>query len=488
MADKLVVSKINETYMRLDCDHSMLYELSDEFQFLIPGAKFNPKVKAKVWDGRIRLVNIYAQKTYIGLFNQIRDFCDRRGYDFVGFDLTDPAITPQFTVEFIKSLNFPPEISFRDYQYLAVHKALKNKRALILSPTGSGKSAQIYSIVRYLIEKEKKVLIVVPTIGLTTQMKNDFIEYAKEKDDIEKEIHVIYSGKEKQTEKPVTISTWQSIFKMGKEWYQQWDAIIVDEVHQAKATSLTTIVESCTNAEYKVGFTGSLDETLTHKMMITSLFTDPTKVATTRDLINRGYLSEIEIRCKLLMYPDDARKVFKKIEYKKEIDYIVQNEARLKYVVDLVDGLKGNTLLLFNFVEKHGERMYNELKEKSKKHIYFIHGGVSAEDREEFRQLTEQNDNVVIIASVGTTSTGVNIKRLHNLVLAQPTKSVIRVLQSIGRGLRVHNQKDGLVVYDIADDLRHGKKDNHTYNHFVDRLGIYTKEEFDYTIEEVPLE
>lgn len=488
MEDKLVVSKLNETFMRLDCDHSMLYELSDEFQFLIPGAKFNPKVKAKVWDGKIRLVNIYAQKTYIGLYNQIKDFCARRNYKFVGYELFNPDITPQFTAQFIKTLNLPPEISFRDYQYYAVHKALKNKRALILSPTGSGKSAQIYSIVRYLVENDKKVLVVVPTIGLTTQMKNDFIDYSKNKDKFEDQIHIIYSGKEKQTDKPVTISTWQSIYKMGKEWYQQWDAILVDEVHQAKATSLTTIVESCTNAEYKVGFTGSLDNALTHKMMITSLFTDPTKVATTRELINKGYLSEIEIKCKLLLYPEDVRKVFKKIEYKKEIDYIVQNEARLKYVVDLVNGLKGNTLVLFNFVEKHGEKLYNELKDKTNKTVYFIHGGVSADDREEFRQLTEQNDNVVIIASVGTTSTGVNIKRLHNLVLAQPTKSVIRVLQSIGRGLRVHNQKDGLVVFDIADDLRHGKKDNHTFNHFVERLDIYTKEEFEYSIEEVSLE
>lgn len=239
MEDKLVVSKLNETFMRLDCDHSMLYELSDEFQFLIPGAKFNPKVKAKVWDGKIRLVNIYAQKTYIGLYNQIKDFCARRNYKFVGYELFNPDITPQFTAQFIKTLNLPPEISFRDYQYYAVHKALKNKRALILSPTGSGKSAQIYSIVRYLVENDKKVLVVVPTIGLTTQMKNDFIDYSKNKDKFEDQIHIIYSGKEKQTDKPVTISTWQSIYKMGKEWYQQWDAVIVDECFSPETKVLT---------------------------------------------------------------------------------------------------------------------------------------------------------------------------------------------------------------------------------------------------------
>jgi superfamily II DNA or RNA helicase len=482
MVDKVSLTKINETYVKIHCELDILQEIYEEYQFYVPGYKHTPKYKAGVWDGKIKLIDLYRQKTYVGLQNSIAKFCSSRGYEFSGC-FENHIITPQDVVNFITSLNIPFKI--RDYQYYAVYKALKDKRALILSPTGSGKSAQIYSIVRYL-QPDHKILLVVPTVSLVMQMKNDFIDYAGSST-AQDDFHLIFSGKEKQTDKPITISTWQSIYNMPDEWFKKYDVVIVDEVHQAKAASLTKIVEKAVNAKYKIGFTGSLDKSATHQMMLTALFNDPIRVATTRELIEKGYLCDIEIKCVVLKYNDEINKAFKKIEYQKEIDFIVQNEDRLKFVVNLANTLQGNTLILFNFVEKHGEKLYNELKKNSDKKVFFIHGGVDAEERETIRNIFEEHNNVITVASVGTTSTGTNIRKLHNLILAQPTKSVIRVLQSIGRGLRKHNEKSKLNVFDIADLLSNTAKKNHTYNHFIDRLKIYNDEEFNYSINEVSI-
>lgn len=483
---KLIVEKINETWVRLKCEPDIMEELYYEFQFEVPGARYMPAFKNRIWDGKIKLVNKRG-KTYLGLVDKLREFCEVRDYEFELVGIEKEKVKPQDVVEFIRTLRLPH--TPRDYQYMGVYKALKEKHTIIQSPTGSGKSLQIYCLIKNLIEWDyKKVLLVVPTINLVTQMRGDFKEYAADLEDIDKSVHLIHGGKEKNTDKPIVISTWQSIFRLDVSWFEQFDAVIVDEVHLAKSDSLKGILEKSINAKHKVGFTGSLDNSITHEMMLTALFGSPYRVASTKDLIEKGHLSDISIKCIVFEYPDNITKAFGKIDYRKEIDFIVQHEPRNKFIRNLALSLEGNTLILFNYVEKHGVELERLIKEKAgNRQVFFVHGETDSEDRELVRTLTEKGDNVIIVASLGTFSTGVNIKKLHNVIFAQPTKSVIRVLQSIGRGLRKADGKDKMKLFDLVDKLSRGKHKNHTYNHFVQRLEIYNNEKFEYSIVEAKL-
>ena len=498
MMEKITISKVNETYLRVECETCIKYEMEEYFKFEIPNAKWNPKVKAGFWDGYIKLFSIYKSLLYVGLLGQLRVFCEQYEYELVeeesdyGLPSDKEKITPAELAEFVKSLNLPVDKEVRDYQYIAAYKAIKNRRHIIISPTASGKSLTIYIIIRYLLEMGSKVLLVVPTTSLVAQMTNDFHEYSEGLGyDVDAMIQEIYSGKEKNRDVPITISTWQSIFRLPKSWFSQFDCAICDEVHLGKAQSLSTIMENCTEATHKIGLTGSLDNSKTHKQMLTSLYGEIIRVASTRDLIDKGFLSNININCLLLKYSKETSAIFKKVSYQKEMDFIVSHEARNRFIRNLALSLKGNTLILFNYVEKHGKIIFDDLVSKDpSREVYFVHGGTDVDDRESARYLTEKGEDVIIVASMGVFSTGVNIKRLHNVILASPTKSVIRVLQSIGRGLRKAHDKDMFELYDIADDLtvtRSAKK-NHTFEHFKERLRIYSNEEFQYKITEVEIE
>lgn len=496
--EQITVTKLNETWLRVGCEVGIKAELEEYFAFEIPNAKFNPKVKMKVWDGRIKLFSVYKSLLHHGLLDQLKHFCETYEYELIvndsdlGLPTDKEPITPKDLGEFVASLKLPAEIEVRDYQYVAAYKSIRDRRHIIVSPTASGKSLTLYIIIRYLLNDEKKVLLTVPTTGLVAQMTQDFHEYSVNLGhDIDDEVHQIYSGKEKDDNKKVYISTWQSIYKMPPAWFAQFDAAFTDEVHLGASVSLTTIMERCTNAVHKVGLTGSLNDSKTHRQMLTALYGSVEKVASTRELIDRGFLSNININCLLLKYSKDTSQMFKSIPYQKEMAFIVAHEARNKFIRNLTLSLKGNTLVLFNFVEKHGQILYDMMKAKDPdRQIFFVHGGTSVDDRELARKLTEQGDDVIIIASVGVFSTGTNIKRLHNIVFASPTKSVIRVLQSVGRGLRMASDKDMFQLYDIADDLtvtRKAKK-NYTFEHFKERLRIYAAEEFHYKITEIDIE
>ena len=373
-----------------------------------------------------------------------------------------------------KISNVPP----RDYQYEAVYEALKNNRKLLLSPTGSGKSLMIYSLVRYYCATNKKTLIIVPTTSLVEQMVNDFNEYGW---DADAHVHKIYSGKDKVTEKKVIISTWQSIYKFPKRYFDDIDCVIGDEAHLFKSKSLTGIMTKLHNAKYRFGFTGTLDGSKTHKWVLEGLFGSCKQVTKTDELIKSGYLSKFRIKVLLCNH---APQYFE--SYQEEIDFLVQHRGRNNLIKNLVADIEGNTLVLFNYIEKHGEPLYelinNTVDEQRK--IFFVHGGTDVEDREEVRHLTETEDNAVIIASYGTFSTGINIKRLHNIIFASPSKSRVRNLQSIGRVLRKGEGKDIATLYDIADDIN-GR--NYTLKHLNERVNIYQSENFKYEVIKVNL-
>jgi superfamily II DNA or RNA helicase len=432
------------------------------------------------------LYDLRTNQIYHGLVPYIEKFCAERNYTCeVNSEI---SITESFSlveaVDFVRTLDLPHEI--RDYQLNAFVQAVRNRRLLLLSPTASGKSLIIYVILRWLQESDyKRGLLIVPTTSLVEQMYTDFESYGY---DSEKYCHRQYSGKEKHTNKLLTITTWQSIYKNDADYFEQFDFVMGDEAHQFKAKSLTTILSGCTNAKYRIGTTGTLDGTQTHRLVLEGLFGPVYKATTTSELIDKGQLASFKIKCLILKHNEAVCKQARDWDYNTEIDYIVQNPARNEFIRNLALSLNGNTLILFQFVEKHGKDLYSIIKDSVKdRHVFFVFGGTDVEVRESVRAITEKERDAIIVASYGTFSTGVNIRNLHNIIFASPSKSRIRNLQSIGRGLRKGDNKEEAVLFDIADDFRIGKFVNYTLKHFIERVKIYDDEKFNYKFYNIEL-
>ena len=480
----IVIKKKNEVYVTIKGDPHVHYELSDYFSFEVPEAKFlkrNPRYK--YWDGMIRLYSPGTGELYGGLLDHLHEWANEKSYN-ISYETNDWYGPVEETNDFVSMegvkvfMDKITHIQPREYQYKAVYEALKNNRKLLLSPTGSGKSLMIYSLVRYYCATNKKTLIIVPTTSLVEQMVNDFKQYGW---DADAHVHKIYSGRDKNTDKEVIISTWQSIYKFPKRYFDDIDCVTGDEAHLFKSKSLTGIMTKLHNAKYRFGFTGTLDGSKTHKWVLEGLFGSCKQVTKTDDLIKSGYLSKFRIKVLLCKHNPQYFE-----SYHEEIDYLCEHRGRNNLIKNLVADIEGNTLVLFNYIEKHGEPLYdliNSTVDEQRK-VFFVHGGTDVEDREEVRKLTETENNAVIIASYGTFSTGINIKRLHNIIFASPSKSRVRNLQSIGRVLRKGEGKDLATLYDIADDIN-GR--NYTLKHLNERVNIYQSENFKYEVIKVNL-
>ena len=478
----LDVSIVDSVWLRVGCERGIAKELADYFTFKVPGYKFMPAFRNKVWDGKIRLFNTQNHNIYYGLIPYLEKFCAEREYEIQydsSIDLAEEFSEAEADA-FISKLNLPHEV--RDYQKKAFIYAIRNHRGLLLSPTASGKSLIIYLIVRYL---RARTLIIVPTISLVAQMYKDFKDYGFDSDTF---CHTITAGADKNTKKPITISTWQSIYKMPKEWFSQFDLVIGDEAHLFKAQSLTKILTNLTDCKYRFGLTGTLDGTQTHRLVLEGLFGRVKQITTTKELIDTGKLADFKIKALVLKHSEQKCRDAKNYKYQEEIEYLVSNYERNKFIRNLAASLKGNTLVLFQLVEKHGKVLHDMINTFVKdREVSFVHGGTTVDDREHIRQLTEKQNNAIIVASYGTFSTGINIRNLHNIIFASPSKSRIRNLQSIGRGLRTSDKKTSATLYDIADDLSWKSKQNYTIQHFVERIKIYDEEKFTYKIYTVGL-
>ena len=487
----IVVSKINETFLQLSCEKYIAYELNEYFSFKIPNAQFHPKVKARMWDGKIRLFNIQTGQLYLGLLPYLKEWAEKHSYK-IQTDIVDAKPLTGLDIksikEFFDSLNLHcknKKIIPRDYQIASFLHCVKSDRALLLSPTSSGKSLVIYSLIRWYQQflDNDKMLIVVPTTNLVTQMYGDFGDYSSHDKNwnVEKYCHKIYSGKEKNTKEQIYISTWQSLYKLPKEYFEQFSVIVGDEAHLATADSLKGILEKSTFCRYKFGTTGTLTDSKTHKLVLEGLFGKTYTATTSKELMDDKHISKLNIQCLQLEYPEEERETLKKATYQEEIDFIVSHEKRNNFICNLALTQKGNTLILFNYVEKHGKVLMKMLMDKvSKRQIFFIAGETDVEQREAIRTATEEEKNAIIVASSGVLSTGVNIKNLQYLIFAHPYKAKIRNLQSIGRVLRLDDKNNKAVLYDIIDDLHWKRRNNYGLKHWKERLSIYLKEKFDY--------
>ena len=480
------ITKKNETFLKVEAEPHLHKELSEHFQFEVPGAKYMPAVKRRYWDGKIRLYSPGTGEIYVGLFDYLTDYLEQNGYDYeVEEDKyygrpneVEEYVTPEGTAAFIRALRIP--FKARDYQLKGIYSAIKFRRKLLLSPTGSGKSLIIYALVRWHLLKERSILIIVPTVSLVEQLYKDFQDYGWHA----KDVYKIMGGVEKYTDESVVISTWQSIYKEPKRFFERFDVIIGDEAHQYKAKSLTGILTKCMDAKYRIGLTGTLDGMEAHQLVLEGLFGRVDRVTKTVELMKQGHLTPLRVRVVLLRHgwvPFD--------HYQQEMDYLCMHTRRSNFITNLALDLKGNTLILFNYIEKHGEPLWEMINNKVSKDrkIFFIHGGVDAYEREEARSICEREKDAIILASYGTFSTGINIKNLHNVIFASPSKSRVRNLQSIGRVLRKGDNKAQAVLYDIADDCSKDHQYNYTLRHLSERIKIYEEEKFDYEITKVNL-
>lgn len=488
MSDKLIISKVDDVYIKVQSESDIAYELSEYFTFTVPGAKFHPKVKNKMWDGKIRLFNTLTRRIYGGLRLYIEVFARERGYEVEYSNPNDFCDTEFSLIEaagFAKKVIKREDIETRDYQLETFAHAVRTKRALFLSPTASGKSLMIFLTSMFLCKPDKKVLVIVPTTSLVHQMATDFGDYFQ--DDPNKFVHRITSGVDKDTTKPFIISTWQSIYKLPKKWFDKFNVVIGDEAHLFKAKSLTDIMAKMPDCPYRFGFTGTLDGTETNKLVLEGLFGPVKKVTTTAELIANNTLSKFKIKAIVLNHSEESRKLYNKALYSDEIEYLITKTSRGKFINNLALSLKGNTLILFKN-KAHGKAIHAGLKDKmGNRELYYVDGGVDGEVREDIRRSVEGIEDGIIVASLGTFSTGINIKNLHNVIFASPSKSRVKVLQSIGRGLRKLFSKSLFTLYDIADDLSWKSKKNHTILHFVERVKMYNEEKFDYKIYNVEL-
>ena len=487
------VRKLDHANLEITCESGTAQELNEFFSFYVPGYKFMPAYRNRMWDGKIRLFTLRDRTLPAGLFYHLNEFCTKRGYilesEKTRYGAPDDRnhITPDNLNSLIQSLDVP--FDPRPYQFECVGEALTRKRAILLSPTGSGKSYIIYLIIRYWLQrltdgrnypKAGRVLIIVPTTSLVEQMHSDFINYGWS----EGAMHRIYSGKDKKFDNVSTvITTWQSIYKLPKAWFEQFGCVIGDECHGFKSKSLMTIMNKCSEAEYRFGTTGTLDGAQTHELVLQGLFGKIYRVTTTKKLQDNDTLAKLAIKRIVLKYDEDTRKNFGKREYQDELDYIVSHEKRNKFIKNLALDLKGNTLVLYNYVEKHGTPLFNLIRESvdEDRKVFFVSGDTKTTDREAIRGIVEKQTNAIVVASLGTFSTGINIKELHNIIFASPSKSQIRVLQSIGRGLRKSSDGRETTLYDISDDISWKNRKNFSLLHSWERLKIYQKEQFKYT-------
>lgn len=476
------IKKKDEVFITIVADDHILMELSDHFTFDSPKAKWSPAFKNKKWDGKIRLLHRKTGRIYGGLIHEVLDICKKSGYSVsIDKELFPDPVSNKDLDEFLSELENELPFKLRDYQIEIFKRCVKDKRAIALSPTGSGKSLIIYMLLRWY---GGKALIIVPTVGLISQMIGDFKSYG-------------YTGDMQQlgasaTERrnsnlDIQVTTWQSLVELDSKFYSKFDVLIGDEVHGYDAKSLIKIVENSTQVPYRFGFSGTLKDAETHVLTLQGMFGRIHTATTTKKLMERGDLSPLKIKCIVLNYPKEfTRNIKIKTTYQEEIDLIVDLPKRNRFLTELVSSLKGNTLVLFNLIEKHGIPLFESISKNINKPSYLIYGGVEADERERVRSLVNSTkDGAIIVASYGTFSTGVNINNLHNIVFASPYKSKIRILQSIGRGLRLSDGKKHATLYDIVDNLDSASRESFATKHFVARCELYDSEKFDYKIYQV---
>ncbi|QIG65687.1 ATP-dependent DNA helicase [Ochrobactrum phage vB_OspM_OC] len=489
----IIVKEIDDVFCEVITDNeAILREISDEFSFKVDGyevmKRANPNLK--YWDGMIRLFNVKKRTLYKGLVITLVKWAEGVKYtidnqtNFVKKDIDLKEVKQFFSDLKLKEADRLP----RDYQLKAFLNAIAYGRCSFLSPVNSGKSLIIYLLIRWF---NVPSLIIVPTVNLVNQMLRDFADYSKFDDswNAYDNCQIIMGGLEKEFQRQVIISTWQSLKDLPEEWYINIKQVIVDEVHGAKAKSIQKIMEKLKRCPHRFGLTGTFDDVEVNKLTIVGHFGNVYNTVSTKELQDRGISAQLDIEFKILDYENLSYTTVPK-DYQREIEYIKSHPYRNEYIRDLTLSLDGNILVLFQHVDSHGVGLYNLIKMATNRKVFIIHGGIKVDEREKILAFFKSGKakDAILIASYGTTSTGINVAAFNNMIFASPYKSKVKVWQSIGRLLRTSEDKTHGKLYDIVDCIRNGKSyktKNYCMQHFLSRLKIYNSEGQKYTMTKV---
>ncbi|CAL9957889.1 DNA helicase [Vibrio phage D479] len=505
----ITISYHNESYVQILAEPGVLHEMIDYFSFQAEGYRFNPKYKMGIWDGKIRLMTYQGLLPY-GLVEQALSFARNMMYKVE----MDPKINPindlsreEFDkwIDGVEMYSGANRIDPYWYQKDSVYHAITQKRGVLNLPTSAGKSCIQSLISLYFLEtlresEEEKILIIVPTTALVQQMMDDFVDYRIFGYD---NLYGIKGGVDRNAigDREIVVSTWQSAVKQPQEWFEQFGMLLVDECHLATGKSLDGIIKKMTNCVYKFGLTGSLRDGKANIMQYVGSFGQIFRPVDTKQLMEEGQVTDLDIKCLMLEYPETVRSEMKGSDYQSEVKWLLSNVARNKFLIKLAYNLSAkqgeNTLLLFKNL-KHGKLLYEALKKvHDPEKVFYVSGATKTEARTEVKKISEDIDGAIIVASYGVFSTGISIKKLHNVIFAHPTKSKVTTLQSIGRVLRKHGSKVRAKLFDVIDNLAikpkraNAKKQyshvNYTMKHGMKRIELYNQEQFDYIIRKVHL-
>jgi superfamily II DNA or RNA helicase len=490
----ITVQPVNNSHIRILTDQATFEELYEYFSFDIQiwqrsprTGKMIPKTVSK------HLLEKRSQFLPAGLYKHLLAFAKDRNYQIQGADFPAENHTIEDTNNYLSKLQLWANgryIKAYDHQIDAITKSLRYRRRTLLSSTSSGKSLIAYCISRFLEEKKLKGLIIVPTVNLVNQMVSDFVDYSTKNGwTANQHVHKIFSGKDKYTNKSIVVSTWQSIYDIDDpDWYEQFDYVIGDEAHGFDAKCLGRLMNQLVNARYRIGMTGSLKDGKVHELSVIGHFGPTVQVITNKEAMDKGISAVAKVKSLILKYKEEDRKFVSSLDYTAEIDWLIQNKYRNNFIANLALSLDKNSLILFRFVKKHGQKLYEIIQQRANgRSVYFVHGATDDEDRETIRRIVEKENDAIIIASTGVFSTGVSIRNLHAIIFAAPTKSKVKILQSIGRGLRLDDDKTECDIFDIVDDLQINDFINYALKHFLYRKDLYKREQFDEKVYHVNL-
>ena len=497
----MIIQGFNESYVKLLCDDkAQEMFIKDNYTFIMKGWEFTPKGRAGLWDGKLSYYNMYNKNFHKGLLFDLLRFCEQNNIpvSFQNLEIPKEKITLEQLREFTKKLNIHAggnPIELHDYQEKAIIESINRERILIKSGTSSGKSLIIYVIMVYYYVHNQNQLIMVPSTSLVEQMYKDFIDYSSHCTEINigQICTKLYTGQKPNPNASVLITTWQSLQRKDKEFFQQFNVLYGDEAHSCKATVLNDIIlNKSEHIKYRIGTTGTTSNDVVdekqknfNEKALVNLFSDIFVAVTTKELADRGISAKAHIKCIQLQYSNELRYLHKKqnwlLNYQKEIKWLCQNKERREFIASLPQYFKGNTLILCNFRKEFGIPVYELLKAKyPTHHVFYLDGQNSVTEREHVRQFIENNENVILLASYGIYQQGINVKNLFNIVLAVPYKSATRILQSIGRGLRKKQGKDTVNIVDISDNLQMPKERANITKLQADvRYKTYEQEQFE---------
>ena len=455
-------------------------ELSNKFKYEIPGARYLPAVRLGRWDGKVAFFQL-GGSTYVNLLPEIIPYLDQQGYSLELEDLRDYKTQYEFeevTEATFKHINWPARhpmagqpIVLRDYQVEIINKFLANPQCLQEVATGAGKTL-ITAALSYSCEPHGRTIVIVPNKSLVTQTEADYINMGLDVG--------VYFGDRKEFGRTHTICTWQSLNILLKgsrnhevditigEFLQDVVCVMVDEVHMAKADALKTLLTGVmAHIPIRWGLTGTIPKEDYEFVSLKCSIGDVIGRLSASELQEQGVLANCHVNVLQLVDHVEYK------DYQSELRYLLETEGRLDYIAQLVETIRksGNTLVLVDRIAP-GRALIEKIKD-----AVFVSGGTKADDRKEQYDDVATMDDKVIVATYGVAAVGINIPRIFNLVLVEPGKSFVRVIQSIGRGIRKAEDKDFVQIWDITSTCKFAKR------HLTKRKQFYKEANYPFVVE-----